>query len=457
MRALFLMGLKMRKTLAFLSICLLSPLVGATSLDDIRFAELPNQKFEVRLNFDQAPPEPHGYTIESPARIVLDFPDVESELKERRFPLSFDNGKSALVLTSGDRTRLILNLENLTSYSSRIDGNAYVIEVGGTGERQVVESQPAAQAASVKRSDSRSRAGDNRQVKGIDFRRGDAGEGRVIVDLSTDRISADMRDTAKGLRVTFANATLPSELRRRLDVLDFATPVSVISAGSDGGDVVLEISANGDYDYLAYQTDKRYVISVKPLTKSEKAEQERLFEYTGSRLSFNFQDIEVRAVLQIIADFTDVNLVASDTVQGRITLRLDNVPWDQALDMVLKTKSLDKRQVGNVLMVAPGLKSRNASDRSCLLVGSWRSWLLCAQSTSACAMPVPRIFSPCLVAKGAPVAMDPPIKLQAPCCPSAAMLSSMNAPTLSLSPIRPIVLKPLNAWSMKLTFPFVRC
>src|SRR5690554_58839 len=353
MRALFLMGLKMRKTLAFLSICLLSPLVGATSLDDIRFAELPNQKFEVRLNFDQAPPEPHGYTIESPARIVLDFPDVESELKERRFPLSFDNGKSALVLTSGDRTRLILNLENLTSYSSRIDGNAYVIEVGGTGERQVVESQPAAQAASVKRSDSRSRAGDNRQVKGIDFRRGDAGEGRVIVDLSTDRISADMRDTAKGLRVTFANATLPSELRRRLDVLDFATPVSVISAGSDGGDVVLEISANGDYDYLAYQTDKRYVISVKPLTKSEKAEQERLFEYTGSRLSFNFQDIEVRAVLQIIADFTDLNLVASDTVQGRITLRLDNVPWDQALDMVLKTKGLDKRQVGNVLMVGP--------------------------------------------------------------------------------------------------------
>ncbi len=353
MRALFLMGLKMRKTVALLSVCLLSPFAGAAAIDDIRFAELPNQRFEVRLSFDEAPPEPQGYTIESPARIVLDFPEVESELKERRYPLAFDNGKSALVLTSGGRTRLILNLENLTNYSSRIDGNAYVIEVGGTGERQVAASKPASVTAPAASSDDRSRAKATRAVSGIDFRRGDAGEGRIIVDLSTDRISADMRDTADGLRVTFANTALPGELRRRLDVLDFATPVATIAANNDNGDVVLDVSANGDYDYLAYQTDNRYVISVKPLTPAEKAEQERLFEYTGSRLSFNFQDIEVRAVLQIIADFTDLNLVASDTVQGRITLRLDNVPWDQALDMVLKTKGLDKRQVGNVLMVAP--------------------------------------------------------------------------------------------------------
>ncbi|BFM21916.1 type 4a pilus secretin PilQ [Gilvimarinus japonicus] len=349
MRALFLMGLKMRKTVALVLVCLLSPFAGAASLDDIRFAELPDQRFEVRLSFDEAPPEPQGYTIESPARIVLDFPEVESELKERRFPLAFDNGKSALVLTSGGRTRLILNLENLSTYSSRIDGNAYVIEVGGTGSRQVAARKPVADSAAS----TQPRTSAERAISGIDFRRGDAGEGRIIVDLSTDRISADMRDTADGLRVTFANTFLPGELRRRLDVLDFATPVAIISASSDSGDVVLDVSANGDYDYLAYQTDNQYVISVKPLTPAEKAEQERLFEYTGSRLSFNFQDIEVRAVLQIIADFTDLNLVASDTVQGRITLRLDNVPWDQALDMVLKTKGLDKRQVGNVLMVAP--------------------------------------------------------------------------------------------------------
>jgi type IV pilus assembly protein PilQ len=345
------MGLKMRKTVALLLVCLLSPLVGAATLDDIRFAELPDQRFEVRLSFDAAPPEPQGYTIESPARIVLDFPEVESALKERRFPLAFDNGKSALVLTSGGRTRLILNLENLSNYSSHIDGNAYVVEVGGTGSRQVAASKPPQKATAP--SQTTRKSDDDRQISAIDFRRGEEGEGRIIVDLSTDRISADMRDTADGLKVTFANAALPAELRRRLDVLDFATPVSVISANNNGDDVVLDVEANGDYDYLAYQTDNQYVISVKPLTPAEKAEQERLFEYTGSRLSFNFQDIEVRAVLQIIADFTDLNLVASDTVQGRITLRLDNVPWDQALDMVLKTKGLDKRQVGNVLMVAP--------------------------------------------------------------------------------------------------------
>ncbi|WP_339615668.1 type IV pilus secretin PilQ family protein [uncultured Gilvimarinus sp.] len=339
----------MRKTVALVLVCLLSPFAGAASLDDIRFAELPDQRFEVRLSFDEAPPEPQGYTIESPARIVLDFPEVESELKERRFPLAFDNGKSALVLTSGGRTRLILNLGSLSTYSSRIDGNSYVIEVGGTGSRQVAARKPVTDSAAS----TQPRTSAERAISGIDFRRGDAGEGRIIVDLSTDRISADMRDTADGLRVTFANTSLPGELRRRLDVLDFATPVAIISASSDSGDVVLDVSANGDYDYLAYQTDNQYVISVKPLTPAEKAEQERLFEYTGSRLSFNFQDIEVRAVLQIIADFTDLNLVASDTVQGRITLRLDNVPWDQALDMVLKTKGLDKRQVGNVLMVAP--------------------------------------------------------------------------------------------------------
>ena len=351
MRALFLVGFNMRKTLVLLVASLLSPLVGAATLDDIRFAELPNQRFEVRLTFNEAPPEPQGYTIETPARIVLDFPDVVSELKERRYPLAFDNGKSALVLTSGDRTRLILNLENLSTYQASVDGNSYVVEVGAS--LPGAAATPSRTSVTSNAVQTRQASSGQQEVAAIDFRRGDQGEGRIIVDLSSNAISAQMRDTASGLRVRFSDTFIPQALRRRLDVMDFATPVSIISADSDDGDVVLDVSAQGDYDYLAYQTDNRYVISVKPLTPAEKAEQERLFEYTGSRLSFNFQDIEVRAVLQIIADFTELNLVASDTVQGRITLRLDNVPWDQALDMVLKTKGLDKRQVGNVLMVAP--------------------------------------------------------------------------------------------------------
>lgn len=353
MRAFFFMGSKMRTTIALLLACLTSP-VWAATLSDIRFAELPNQRFEVRMTFDEAPPEPQGYTIESPARIVLDFPDVVSGLQERRFPLAFDNGKSAMVLTSDDRTRLILNLEQLSSYETRVDGNAYVIDVGaGGGSSQAVVARDTVADAVRPEQAAPSTASGGTQITGIDFRRGEKGEGRIIIDLSNERISANMIDTADGLRVTFNNVFLPNELRRRLDVLDFATPVSMVAATRSDQATVLNISASGDYDYMAYQTGKRYVVSVKPLTEQEMAEQEQLFEFTGKRLSFNFQDIEVRAVLQIIADFTDLNLVASDTVQGRITLRLENVPWDQALDMVLKTKSLDKRQVGNVLMVAP--------------------------------------------------------------------------------------------------------
>ena len=351
MGALFSLGLKMRN-IALLLVCLLAPVTWANTLDDIRFAELPGERFEVRMTFSGPPPEPAGYTIERPARIVLDFPQVVSALEERRYPLSFDNGQSAMVLTTEGRTRLILNLDDLTSYTSRAEGNTYIVEVGasdgGYANNTVtpsvtVPSAPTAQTA----------AAQGPAITNIDFRRGTTGEGRIIIALSDPGISAEMSSTGSGVRLTFNDVWLPPELRRRLDVVDFATPVSLVSATLDGGDTVLNIAASGDYDYLAYQADKEYVVSIKPLTAQEIKEKKEEFEFTGEKLSLNFQDIEVRAVLQIIADFTELNLVASDTVQGRITLRLDNVPWDQALNLVLKTKGLDKRQVGNVLMVAP--------------------------------------------------------------------------------------------------------
>lgn len=351
MGALFSLGLKMRK-IALLLVCLLAPVAWANTLDDIRFAELPGERFEVRMTFSGPPPEPAGYTIERPARIVLDFPQVVSALKERRYPLSFDNGQSAMVLTTEGRTRLILNLDDLTSYTSRAEGNTYIVEVGASDggyaanvvtPSVTVPSASAAQAASAQ----------GPSITNIDFRRGTTGEGRIIIALSDPNISAEMSGTGAGVRLTFKNVWLPPELRRRLDVVDFATPVSLVAATHSGNDTTLNIAATGDYDYLAYQADKEYVVSIKPLTAQEIKEKKDEFEFTGEKLSLNFQDIEVRAVLQIIADFTELNLVASDTVQGRITLRLDNVPWDQALSLVLKTKGLDKRQVGNVLMVAP--------------------------------------------------------------------------------------------------------
>lgn len=354
MCALFTPGLNMRKFVVALFSLVASPLALASTLNEINFFQLPGERFEVRMSFDTAPPAPKGYTIEKPARIVLDFPDVVSGLKERRFPLAVDNGQSAMVLTSEGRTRLILNLNDLASYTTRAEGNSFVVEVGAAkGADNSQSARPAVEVAQKTSFKENNAIGNQTRITNIDFRRGTAGEGRVIVTLSDPKISADMVGTGAGVRLSFKDAWLPPELRRRLDVVDFATPVSLVSASQEGESSVLNISAGGDFDYLAYQTDNEYVLSIKPLTEQEKQEKKKDFEYTGEKLSLDFQDIEVRAVLQIIADFTELNLVASDTVQGRITLRLQNVPWDQALEMVLKNKGLDKRQVGNVLMVAP--------------------------------------------------------------------------------------------------------
>jgi len=353
MCALFSLGLNMRNLVLFM-VCMVSPLAWANTLNKIDFSQLPGERFEARLSFDSTPPTPKGYTIEKPARIVLDFPDVVSGLKERRIPLAVDNGQSAMVLTSEGRTRLILNLNDLASYSTRVEGNSFIVEVGavaGSADKNVAA--PSVALANKGKSYSGEALGNGVKITNIDFRRGTAGEGRVIVTLSNPKVSADMVGTGAGVRLSFKNAWMAPELRRRLDVVDFATPVSLVTATQDGETSTLNISAGGDFDYLAYQTDNEYVLSIKPLTAQEKLEKKKDFEYTGEKLSLDFQDIEVRAVLQIIADFTELNLVASDTVQGRITLRLQNVPWDQALEMVLKNKGLDKRQVGNVLMVAP--------------------------------------------------------------------------------------------------------
>jgi len=353
MRILFLLGLNMRNKI-LLILCLLSPIGLANTINAFNTAELPGERFEVRVQFSDTPPEPKGYTIEKPARIVLDFPDSVSELKDRRFPLAFDNGQSAMLLTTEGRTRLIINLNELTSYTTRKEGNAFIVEVGAGGRNA------AAKVASTKALDIPNKKVVNNEIKSgqpaisnIDFRRGQTGEGRVIVTLTDPHVSANLASTGAGVKLSFANVAISKELRRRLDVVDFATPVTTINASQEGNSSILNIAANGEFDYMAYQTDNEYVLSIKPLTEQEKRDKKKDFEFNGDKLSFNFQDIEVRAVLQIIADFTNLNLVASDTVQGRITLRLENVPWDQALALVLKTKGLDKRLEGNVMMVAP--------------------------------------------------------------------------------------------------------
>ena len=327
---------------------------NAANLIDVRFTSLPGGAFEAQLEFDAPPPEPQAYTIEKPARIALDLNGVTPQLKEKKFTLGYENASSAVVLESAGRTRMILNLAQLAPYTTRIEGNSLRINVGDAGAREylkpLVNGGDAVSAAIAKPSAVQP---SGRAINSIDFRRGDVGEGRLIVDLSDPKTDVNATVEGQRIKLEFKGAALPENLQRRFDVVDFATPVKKIDAQSTSAGGVVYMQVGGEYDYLAYQTDNQYVVSVKPLTKEEVEERKKEFAFTGQRLSLNFQDIEVRAVLQIIADFTGLNLVASDTVSGKITLRLQNVPWDQALALVLKTKGLDKRQDGNVLMVAP--------------------------------------------------------------------------------------------------------
>jgi type IV pilus assembly protein PilQ len=323
----------------------------AVAVTDIEFSSRPGSKFEVRLEFDGTPPqELQSYTIEKPARISIDFPETTSELDRKRYPLPYGNATGVLVLESGDRTRLILNLVKLVPYQTRVDGNNLFLTVGQDADAEYYkqESDPNTLATAIEPVGSvRS------EISDLQFQRTPDGEGRLVLKLTDPSVDVNIFSESGDVKVEFIDTDIPERLLRRYDVTDFATPVNSVEVNTNDRGTTLTLKNSGDFDYLAYQTDDEYVVSVKRLTKKEVEERLNEFTYVGERISLNFQDIEVRAVLQLIADFTELNLVASDTVSGRITLRLKNVPWDQALELVLRTKGLDKRQVGNVLLVAP--------------------------------------------------------------------------------------------------------
>lgn len=331
------------------TIGLLSSLANAATLQDVSFSSLPGDRLEVILQFDGPPPEPTGYTIDRPARIAVDLKDTTSALGARSLPLGSGNAQSMTVVETNDRTRLIFNLIELVPYTTQRNNNALVMIIGGDFAdvaSDVAESDGASPVASS--------ADAAPELVDVDFRRGAQGEGRVVVRLASATTQVDLSELGGKIRLTMPDLTVPERLRRRLDVTDFATPVQRIDTFIEGGSAVIEIRPEGDYDYIAYQSGNEFTVSVERLSEEEaETRREEKFPYSGDKLSLNFQDIEVRSVLQLIADFTGLNLVASDTVGGSITLRLQNVPWDQALDLILKTKGLDKRQIGNVLLVAP--------------------------------------------------------------------------------------------------------
>ncbi|WP_236199092.1 type IV pilus secretin PilQ [Pseudomonas pseudonitroreducens] len=332
-----------------------APALLAANLQSVDVAALPGDRVELKLGFDEPVAAPRGYTIEQPARIALDLPGVQNKLGSKNRELGVGNARSLTVVEAKDRTRLIVNLSTLVPYTTRAEGSNLYVVVGGAGATSSSYASAAPSSAPVaKPAQPKPYIPAGKAIRNIDFQRGEQGEGNVVIDLSDPTVSPDIQEQGGKIRLDFPRTQLPDNLRVRLDVKDFATPVQFVNASAAGDKASISIEPTGLYDYLVYQTDNRMTVSIKPLTQDDAEKRKKdTFAYTGEKLSLNFQDIDVRSVLQLIADFTDLNLVASDTVQGSITLRLQNVPWDQALDLVLKTKGLDKRKVGNVLLVAP--------------------------------------------------------------------------------------------------------
>ena len=327
---------------------------AAVQMQDIEFSTLPGDKIEIRMIFDGAPPVPTGYTIEQPARLALDLSAVTSGLESKYHTLGSGNARSVTVVEAGDRTRVIVSMTELVAYSTRVEGNELFVLVGAQDGATMATTESEGLSESLNSSSTNYVSREQALIEDIDFRRGENGDGRVIVKLNDPGVGVDVFSEGGNIRVEFTGAHIPESLQRRLDVTDFATPVLSIDALPEADNTVLMIESTGEYEYLAYQADELFTLEVKPLSSSElESNLDAVFRYRGEKLSLNFQDIQIRSVLQLIADFADLNLVASDTVNGRITLRLKNVPWDQALDIIMKTRGLDKREVGNVLMVAP--------------------------------------------------------------------------------------------------------
>jgi type IV pilus assembly protein PilQ len=328
---------------------------GTNRLEGITFTTGAGNKVELTLRLSDNAPTPLTFTVDNPARIALDLPDTTVSMSSRRVDVKTGVVDTVNVAEAGGRTRVVLNVDNLVPYETRIAGNTIIVSVGGGGASARVGSGAAvstAAAAASQTTRSAAPVSGSRSVSNIDFRRGADGSGRVVVELTDSKVPADLRQEGGRVVVNLAKTSLPDNLMQRLDVTDFATPVNSVDAMRVADGTRLVIAATGDYEQLAYQSDNVYTIEFKQVIKLPPELQDQK-EYTGERLTLNFQDIETRAVLQLLADTSGQNMVISDTVGGNVTLRLQNVPWDQALDIVMRTKGLDMRRDGNVMFVAP--------------------------------------------------------------------------------------------------------
>jgi type IV pilus assembly protein PilQ len=336
-------------------------------LQDIQVQSLSGQRVELKLIMTEAAPEPLAFTIENPARIALDLPGTSLGLSQRRRDVNQGPLDTILTAEANGRTRVVLNLDMMVPYETRRSGNTVFVTLGDGDDYDAGTTQFASSSSGTSSAPSSYAAPKGRAISNVDFRRTRDGGGRVIVSLTDPSTPVDIRQEGARVVAIFKDTALPAELMRRLDVMDFATPVSTVDTLKTNLDTRIVISAEGKYDQLAYQSDNEFSIEINPVAdKIEEASSlySETKEYEGQRLTLNFQDIETRAVLQLLAETSGRNIVVSDTVQGNVTLRLRNVPWDQALDIVMTTKGLDMRQNGNVIIVAPAeeIAARETAD-----------------------------------------------------------------------------------------------
>ncbi len=320
----------------------------------VQYSSLPGNRLQITLELSEAAVKPLSFTIDNPARIAFDFANTGSKLPKRSQPIGIGIAQSITTISTKTKTRVILNLTEVVPYQVTTQGKNVLItldsESTGTAAFELGNADTGAIATDTPRFSDKPRG-----IENIDFRRGEEGEGRVVIKLTEANIPMDISEEFGKVVVKFLGIKLPDELRQTLDVLDFATPVKSISSFEEDDNVRIEIEpVSSNFEHVAYQANNIFTIELKPISKEELEEvKKEKFGYTGERLSLNFQDIPVRAVLQLIADFTSLNVVVSDSVDGNLTLRLKNVPWDQALDIILKAKGLSKRESGTVLMIAP--------------------------------------------------------------------------------------------------------
>lgn len=321
------------------------------AIESLQFTSLSGNKVQLQLEMNGPVVEPKVFQTDKPARIAFDFANVGSHLSKKSFPINQGAANTVYVVEAGDRTRVVVNLNALVDYQTKAEGNKYYVvlnaaKTAATG-KQAVKKQLAHSNIS--------KLIPQQNIKGIDFRRGAHGEGRLILSLTNPNTVVDLKEKGGKVVLNFLNTKLPAGLAKSYDVIDFATPVQRVDANSRGSGAYITVTTvDENFDYSTFQSDGLLTVEFRPISVEEKTAQLKdKFPYTGEKLSLNFQDIEVRSVLQILADFTELNIIASDSVDGSVTLRLNDVPWDQALALVLKSKGLAKRESGNVIFVAP--------------------------------------------------------------------------------------------------------